>query len=72
MATVLELVHEIEKLTPDQRFEVVDAVMRQAIPPDRDIDKIWAAEASKRWNAYKNGKQTPVPYETVMARHNRA
>jgi putative addiction module component (TIGR02574 family) len=71
MTTVLELVHEIEKLTPDQRVEVVDAVMRQAIPPDRDIDKIWATEAAARWSAYKSGKIAAVPYETVMARYSR-
>ncbi|MBI5057400.1 MAG: addiction module protein [Nitrospirae bacterium] len=34
--------------------------------PDPEIDRIWADEARKRWQAFKAGKLETVPYEEVM------
>lgn len=69
MATILELVQEIEKLPPAERVQIVDRVIRDTIKPDADLEQIWVREAAARWDAYKRGEVEAVPYETVMAKH---
>ena len=69
MSTALELVHEIEKLTPPERVRVIDMVIRDMVHPDAEIESIWAEEAAHRWNAYKQGEIEPISYETVMSKY---
>ena len=72
MTTPVELVHQIEKLPPIERVKIVDIVMGDLIRPDADIDKVWAQEALRRWDAYKKGKVKPVPYEEVMSKYKKS
>jgi len=37
--------------------------------PAPEIDRIWAEEARKRWEAYKAGKVETGFYEQVMKKH---
>ncbi|NUO07255.1 MAG: addiction module protein [Candidatus Brocadia sp.] len=69
MTTPIELIHEIEKLPPRERVRIVDIVIRDVLRPDSDIDKVWAQEASSRWDAYKRGEIKSVPYEEVMSKY---
>ena len=69
MVTVNEIVHEIEKLSPYERVQIVDTIMRDVIRPNKNIEKIWKIEATKRWAAYKNDNIKPVPYEEVMSKY---
>jgi len=72
MTAAVELVHQIEKLPPIERVKIVDIVMRDVMRPDADIDKVWAQEALRRWDAYKKGKVKPVPYEEVMSKYKKS
>jgi putative addiction module component (TIGR02574 family) len=72
MKTLIEIVHAIEKLQPIERVRIVEMVMRDIIQPDSDIDKVWAQEASKRWNAYKRGEVKPIPYDEVMSKYKKS
>ena len=69
MITTVKLVREIEKLSLIERIQIVDIVIRDIIHPDSNIDKIWAKEASARWNAYKRGDIKSIPYEKVMSKY---
>jgi putative addiction module component (TIGR02574 family) len=69
MPTALELVQEIEKLSPAERVRVIDMVIRDTIKPDVEIEKIWVKEAAARWDAFERGEVEAVPYESVMARY---
>ena len=69
MPTALELVQEIEKLTPADRVSVIDMVIRDTIQPDAGIEKIWVKEAIARWEVFEQGGIEAVPYEGVMARY---
>ena len=71
MATQVELVYEIGKLPPTERVRIVDIVIQDIIRPDPDIDRVWAQEASSRWDAYKKGAIKPIPYEEVMSKYKR-
>ena len=64
MPTTLELIQEVEKLSPAERIRLIDT-----IKPDAEIEKIWVKEASARWNAFERDGGETVPCETVMARY---
>lgn len=51
-----ELAAKIKSLPDGEKMELVDSILRQLDKPDPEMDRIWANEARKRWNAYKEGK----------------
>ncbi len=65
MNTPMDIVLAIEKLSPVERVRIVDLVMRDAITPNRAIEKAWAEEAVKRWTAYKKDEITAVQNSNV-------
>lgn len=72
MTTTVKLVKEIEKLSPIQRIQIMDIVIKDILHPDSSIDKVWAKEASARWNAYKKGGVKPIPYKEVMSKYKKS
>jgi putative addiction module component (TIGR02574 family) len=70
--TVDKLAAEIHDLPDIEKLRLVDAILADLDKPDPEIDRVWAEEARKRWVAYKAGRATTVPYETVMAKHRRS
>ncbi|MDD5560037.1 addiction module protein [Candidatus Methylomirabilis sp.] len=70
--TVDTLAAEIHDLPDVEKLRLVDAILADLDRPDPEIDRVWAEEARKRWEAYKAGRATTVPYETVMAKHRRS
>ena len=70
MAKPLEkLAAEIRNLPDKEKLQLVDAILEELVKPDPEIDRIWAEEARKRWNAYTAGRVPLVSYDTVMAKH---
>ncbi|RJQ51336.1 MAG: addiction module protein [Nitrospiraceae bacterium] len=64
-----ELAEKIKSLPDTDKIELVDSILTQLDKPDPEIDRIWADEARKRWQAYKAGKLETVPYEQVMDKY---
>jgi putative addiction module component (TIGR02574 family) len=64
-----ELTAKIKSLPDSEKIELVDAILMQLDKPDPEIDRIWADEARKRWQAYKMGKLETVPYDQVMDKY---
>lgn len=57
-------------MLPDiEKLQLVDEILKDLDKPDSEIDRVWADEARKRWDAYKAGRVPTVSYETVMAKH---
>lgn len=69
MSTVIEIVREIEKLSPVEQSKIVSTIMHDVINPDKDIEKIWADESSNRWIEYKKGIISTVSYREAMSRY---
>ncbi len=67
-----KLAAEIQQLTDTDKLELLDALLEDLDKPDPEIDRVWADEARKRWQAYKAGNLPTVDYETVMAKHRRS
>ena len=64
-----EFAAKIKSLPDSEKIELVDSILMQLDKPDPDIDRIWADEARKRWQAYKSGKIETVTYEQVMGKY---
>lgn len=64
-----EFAAKIKSLPDSEKIALVDAILMQLDKPDPEIDRIWADEARKRWQAYKSGKIETVTYEQVMDKY---
>ena len=72
MATQADkLVSEIRALPEEEKLQVLDALLTELDKPDDEIDRVWAAEARKRWSSYKAGQLRTVTYEELMRKYNR-
>lgn len=65
------LVSEIRSLPEEEKLKVLDALLTDLDTRDTEIDQVWAREARKRWEAYKDGKVSAVSYEDLMAKYSR-
>lgn len=54
------------KLKPDERFMLVEGLIKSLDKPDSSLDEIWADEAEKRLNAYRSGELEGVPMEEIF------
>jgi len=53
-------------LNAQDRYLLVDGLIRSLDEPSGDVDAVWADEAVKRLGAYREGKTTSVPFEEVF------
>jgi len=53
-------------LKAEERFLIVEGLLKSLDEPDRKIDEIWAEEAEKRLKAYRDGKLKGIPMEEVF------
>ena len=66
---VKKLSEEIRKLSPEEQADLMDELLVLTHrEPDPKIEKAWAEEASKRWQAYLRGEVKTVPAEAVFAK----
>lgn len=61
-----ELLEEALKLKPEDRFTLVEGLIRSLDEPDKKLDDIWAKEAEKRLKAYREGKLEGIPMEDIF------
>lgn len=54
------------KLTPEERFKLVEGIMFSIDKPDEAIDNVWLDEAERRLDAYRAGRLEGVPMEEVF------
>lgn len=64
-----EFAAKIKSLPDIEKIELVDFILIQLDKPDPEIDRIWADEARKRWQAYKSGEIETVSYKQVMDKY---
>jgi len=64
-----ELAAKIKALPDIEKIELVDSILMQLDRPDPEVDRVWADEARRRWQAYKMGKLETVPYDQVMDKY---
>ena len=45
---------------------MIDVLLSDLDKPDPEVDRVWFAEAHRRWKAYKAGKMKAIPFREVM------
>lgn len=61
-----ELFDEAMKLKPEERFALLESLIRSLDEPDQALDDIWAEEAEKRLKACREGKLAAIPVEEIF------
>jgi len=61
-----EVLEQALRLKSEERFIVVEGLLRSLDEPDQALDAIWAAEAEQRLIAYRSGKLAGVSLEEVF------
>ncbi len=61
-----DILKQALKLKPDERFLVVEGLIRSLDEPDNLLDTVWVDEAERRLNAYRSGKLDGVPMEDIF------
>ena len=54
------------KLKPEERFLIIEGLIKSLDEPDKNIDEIWAEEAEKRLKYYRNGNLKSIPMEQIF------
>ena len=54
------------RLKPQDRFLLIDGLIRSLDEPDKSIDEIWSKEAEKRLKAHREGRTQGVSSESVF------
>ena len=61
-----EVLEQALALRPDERFSVVEGILRSLDESDTSLDAIWAEEAEKRLRAYREGNLEGIPMEEIF------
>jgi len=61
-----ELLDEAMKLKPEERFSLVESLIKSLDEPDKKLDELWAEEAGKRLKAYREGTLEGIPMEEIF------
>ncbi len=61
-----EIMEEALKLKPEERFTLVEGLIKSLDEPDKKLDDIWAEEAEKRLKAYREGRLEGIPMEEIF------
>jgi hypothetical protein len=68
MPTAIEIIHEVESFPVEERTFIVDSLLRTLNPPDRKIDRKWAAVAQSRLDDLRSGRVKAIPGKDVFAK----
>ena len=61
-----EILEQALKLKPEEKFVLVEAIIKSLDEPDKKLDEIWAEEAERRLMAYREGKLESIPMEEIF------
>ena len=66
-----EDIEKIKALPDVEKLALVDSILMELDRPDPEIDRVWADEARRRWQACREGRADSVGYAEVMAKYRR-
>lgn len=61
-----EILNQAIALKPEERFIIVEGLLKSLDEPDLKLDEIWAEEAEKRLIAYREGKLEGISMEEIF------
>jgi putative addiction module component (TIGR02574 family) len=64
----VEILEKALKLPPEERFVIVEGLLKSLDVPDPDLDRVWAEESERRLKAYREGRLAAIPIDEVIGR----
>ena len=61
-----QILQEALQLNPQERYIVVESLLKSLDIPDENIDDVWADEAEQRLQNYSNNKVQTISFEEVF------
>lgn len=61
-----EILEQALKLKPEERFMLVEGLIKSLDEPDQKLDDLWAEEAENRLRAYREGRLEGVQMEAIF------
>ena len=61
-----QLLQEALQLNPQERYIVVESLLKSLDIPDESVDVVWANEAENRLENYRDNKVQTIPFEEVF------
>jgi len=61
-----DLLTEALKLSADEKFLVVEGLLKSLDTSNPAIENLWNEEAERRLQAYRNGKLQGIPMEEIF------
>jgi putative addiction module component (TIGR02574 family) len=62
----IDIMEQALKLKPEEKFILVELLIKSMDEPDQKLDAIWADEAEQRLKAYRNGKLQGIPIGEIF------
>jgi putative addiction module component (TIGR02574 family) len=62
----VEVLEQALRLKPEERFLVVEELLKSLDVPDQKLDQVWAEEAMRRLKAYRAGKLRAIPMDQIF------
>ena len=61
-----QILQEALRLNPQERYMVIESLLKSLDKPDESVDNVWADEAEKRLKNYRDNKIQTIPFEEVF------
>lgn len=62
-----QILQESLQLNPQERYKVVESLLKSLYIPDDNIDIVWADEAEARLRNYRKNKIQTIPFEEIFS-----
>ena len=62
----IQILQEALQLNPQERYMVVEGLLKSLDKPDESVDSIWAEEAEYRLQNYRENIVKTIPFEEVF------
>ena len=66
METCESILKKAIHLNAQERFLLIDGLIRTIDEPDKEIDRIWVEEAEERLSAHRKGQTTGIAFEDIF------
>ena len=61
-----EVLEKALQLNPEERFTLVEGLIKSLDEPNKELDEIWSEEAEQRLKAYRAGKIESISSEATF------
>lgn len=72
MSDAAVIYEETRELDAVEKVHLVEMILSDLDRPDESVDRVWADESKKRWDAYRNGELSTLSHQEVMQKYTKS